>query len=340
MASEVIFIPEVERIRKDEFYLFYEMMMQSLKTDNVRQGLHQSLFLLRMFLQSGNVVLYKKNREGKYMYSLSDTKIAENVKKASCIVNKVKDLVEKKKVLQIDLNLSEKFKNAMFIYMRIEDEDCMLVITNIDKNKELESHFWERLRETMQVILKRAASYERNMKVVNIDLLTGLENRNSYELRLQSLEEMDENLVLGVFDLFRLKYINDNYTHNSGDVYIKETASILDKYWPKHKVKENEDGTESFIETGHCVYRVGGDEFVLLTSVDNLQLAEVKADLVLKEAGMIDLDVDGVTPIGLNYGMVLHKAGDNIKDSFAEADKIMQKYKTKMYQKYGIDRRK
>lgn len=343
MATENVLTPEINLIKNDEFYLFYEMMMQSLKTDDVKEGINKSLHMLRQYLKSGNIALFRKNEDGIYTFKLSDCGMPELVSPVGCIVNKTHPITEQKEIFNLQLNLSERLKNMMLIHIGIannkNEDECIMVVINNDKEKELEPHFWERVKDTMQIILKRAASYERNTAAISSDLLTGLDNRNSYEMRLQELNEADDNLIFAIFDLFRLKYVNDNYTHNTGDVYIKETAKILNKYWPKQKTKTNDDGTESIIKTGHCVYRIGGDEFVLLTNVENLHLAKIKAELAKNETDMINLNIGKEIPLGINYGVVKHNPGDSIKQTFARADELMQTDKGLMYKKYNIDRR-
>lgn len=71
MAQEAVLAPDMDLIKTDEFYLFYEMMVQSLRTDNVREGINKSLLLLRSFLDSGNIGLYMKSKEENYI--LKDT---------------------------------------------------------------------------------------------------------------------------------------------------------------------------------------------------------------------------------------------------------------------------
>lgn len=192
----------------------------------------------------------------------------------------------------------------------------------------------------MKVILKRASSYEKNTKTITTDLLTGLDNRNSYKRKLNIIDDSNKDLVLGIFDIFRLKFINDNYSHEKGDIYIKEIAKILNKYWPKHKVKINDYGAENFIDTRNCVYRIGGDEFVLLSDIENIKLAQLKAKCVCDKATMIDIDIDEDVRLGLNCGIVQHNPKNLIKQTFIEADETMQDNKSKMYKKYGLDRRR
>lgn len=345
MAKENVLDPEINLIKSDEFYLFYEMMVQSLKTDDVKEGMNKSLSMLRAYLRSGNVAIFRKNAEGKYVFKMSDSEMKDVVATLGCIVNKTKPLTERQGIFNLNLNFSERLNNIMLIHIGISDNnsntpnECILAVLNTRK-KELEPQFWDRTKDTMQIILKRAASYERNKSAITQDLLTGLDNRNSYEMRVQSLNECDSDLIVAVFDLFRLKFINDNFTHIKGDAYIKETANILSKYWPKQTVVTNADGTESYVDTGHCVYRVGGDEFVLLTNKEELPLTTVKSGLASDEACMIDLGVDEELTLGINYGVVKHNPGDFYKNTFIRADEKMQQDKALMYKKYNLDRRR
>ena len=341
MATERISNSEMNRIRKDEAYLFYEMMIQSLKTDDVKTGLNKSLYLLRMFLQSGNIALYRKNKEGRYVYKLSDTQMDDLLFGISCIINKTAPLTINGQIFTIDLNLSERLKNLMTINLNIDEEDLILAIINNNKKDDLQYSFYQGLKETMQIILKRAVSYERNTKAITTDLLTGLDNRNSYEMRMQEINLEDQRLVLAIFDLFRLKSINDDYSHAKGDDYIKAAADILAKYWPKQNCIINEDGTESFKDTGHCVYRYGGDEYVLLSTVEDASLTEIKAKLAVSEGDLIDIGVDKEHyPLGLNYGVAEHTPGEKIKHTFEQADALMRENKGIMYKKYKLERRR
>ena len=84
------------------------------------------------------------------------------------------------------------------------------------------------------------------------DPLTGVLNRRGYEQKLSGLFDKDgkafKELSIISVDMDGLKYINDNFGHNSGDEAIKETANILD----------------SALNPGEFVARMGGDEFVAI----------------------------------------------------------------------------
>lgn len=80
------------------------------------------------------------------------------------------------------------------------------------------------------------------------DRLTGMKNRRAFEeylVEIQKNADTYENVALIFMDLNQLKYINDNFGHNTGDEALIASARCV----------ENAFGSE-----GNC-YRIGGDEF-------------------------------------------------------------------------------
>ena len=326
----------IKFVQQDDTYLFYQMLYQSLKIDNVVDGLGVSISLLRAALNSGNILLYKKNANDKYVAYIVDESIPKNAFSIMQIINQTSDVVENRGFLVMNFEVSESLKNMFFLHIDTTYNNYILFINNLDH--EMGAPFSADLKKNLQVILERAELYEENVKSINTDLLTGLDNRNSYENRIKKLNKNKETLVYGLFDLFRLKYINDNFSHELGDDYIRKTANILSKYWPKYRV-DTINGIEKKIETGNCVYRIGGDEFALLAKNENVELTKMKALLAAEEVHMTSLGVFLEKPLGLNYGIVEHAAGDDLKSAYISADNLMAKDKEKMYVKYDLNRR-
>lgn len=83
------------------------------------------------------------------------------------------------------------------------------------------------------------------------DTLTGLLNRFSFKKRVDMIVQ-EENLkaAMVMWDLDDLKFVNDAYGHDAGDIYIKSMADIL-------KRLEGE---------GAAVARISGDEFFAFLS--------------------------------------------------------------------------
>ena len=80
------------------------------------------------------------------------------------------------------------------------------------------------------------------------DGLTNLLNRKGYNEALQEASRDNHKYTFIIFDLNYLKKVNDELGHNTGDVYIKQTAQSM---------------SETFNKDESC-YRIGGDEFFVL----------------------------------------------------------------------------
>lgn len=90
------------------------------------------------------------------------------------------------------------------------------------------------------------------------DIMTGLWNKTSGLDRIREyLKEMSENdmAVLGFIDIDNFKAVNDTYGHETGDLWIRDIASVL------HEMCRTED----------VVCRYGGDEFIIfLRNIRNI----------------------------------------------------------------------
>ncbi|MGI6069263.1 MAG: GGDEF domain-containing protein [Blautia sp.] len=91
---------------------------------------------------------------------------------------------------------------------------------------------------------------DRYQTLAYMDEMTGLGNRRALMEKLQELEKSRQKFCYVMMDLNGLKDINDTYGHSKGDEFIQKGAGIL-KQFQEHVVG---------------IYRVGGDEFVLLFS--------------------------------------------------------------------------
>lgn len=95
---------------------------------------------------------------------------------------------------------------------------------------------------TDEILSKRKIEYERDH-----DVLTHLLNRRAFEVLVR--KKMEEGLIghsaFVMWDLDNLKYINDTYGHEYGDLYIQNAASVLN----------------GFSNYNSIVARMSGDEF-------------------------------------------------------------------------------
>lgn len=91
----------------------------------------------------------------------------------------------------------------------------------------------------------------------NIDALTKLRNKRAYDLAIGRLEQSGEPFGIAMIDLNNLKLINDNYGHDKGDVALRGLADLICRVF-KHSP----------------VFRVGGDEFVVILKNEDLEARE------------------------------------------------------------------
>ncbi len=105
---------------------------------------------------------------------------------------------------------------------------------------------------TAIIMLINSRRLRRKINEASKDSMTGAYNRNTYEQRIKQLElkpEKCKKLFFAVCDVNGLKYLNDNYGHQTGDHCIIKCAHLLISVMGRHKGK---------------VYRTGGDEFVCI----------------------------------------------------------------------------
>ena len=146
----------------------------------------------------------------------------------------------------------------------------------------------------------------------------------------------------GVF-LLRLKNINDTYGHDVGDNYILKASEVLRKYFPKYKIKQDKAGMKKRIPTGSCVYRIGGDEFDLITTDEDEKEIQMKLNLIIEEIKNLKVGKKSNVLTGINYGVATREQEESGEELYKIADRELREDKAKSYQmlkKLGIERRR
>ncbi|MDV5167563.1 GGDEF domain-containing protein [Photobacterium rosenbergii] len=90
------------------------------------------------------------------------------------------------------------------------------------------------------------------------DHLTGLNNRRALFRRFDEMAINVQRGMLAYIDLDNFKQVNDNFNHQCGDELLIQIANYLNETVPK----------------GSHIYRIGGDEFVVLLPSDNPELCQ------------------------------------------------------------------
>ncbi len=107
---------------------------------------------------------------------------------------------------------------------------------------------------------------EKLQRMATSDELTGLYNRREAMNRLNEYWELarrkSTSLSCIALDIDNFKKCNDTYGHDVGDVVLRETARVL------------RNGTRK----GECVFRMGGEEFLVLCPDANAEMALIAAE--------------------------------------------------------------
>lgn len=142
------------------------------------------------------------------------------------------------------------------------------------------------------------------------DLLSGVRNSNAYN-RVKTGLTVHKDYAVIVFDINGLKRVNDEMGHYKGDQMIMSCASVI---------------TNAFFGVGR-VYRIGGDEFVLIMT-DIIPDYEIEKRIYVMEQGLKKASRMLEIPLSVSCGYEYHKSGElrTYMDVFQKAD-------TKMYLK-------
>ena len=139
---------------------------------------------------------------------------------------------------------------------------------NVEKIKRLEIHtgdeienLYGALTKTTQDVLTYFEKFTKMDELAHKDSLTGIKNKAAYDeatvLLDEKISEGDANFCIVMVDVNFLKKINDTYGHEYGNVYLMNAVKLTCAVF----------GEEN-------VYRIGGDEFVVILTGDKVSLAK------------------------------------------------------------------
>ena len=194
----------------------------------------------------------------------------------------------------------ENLNNQMEIILSHEDLNKMINLnTNMVELQQIEQNF-----NNLNQKLKK--SYNKLKKFSITDNLTGSLNRNKYNEFIsdeQQLASLKNPIVIVLFDLDKFKEINDTYGHEVGDEVLIHFSKIV----------------HTIIDKRGNLFRIGGDEFVLILQNSTVEIAKSIIQT-------IDLELEN-NPIIFNTDQIkiLYSVGImealNTKESIKEAIK-------------------
>ncbi len=221
-------------------------------------------------------------------------------------------------------------ENRFFIFLPLHEAEYTVgyIVFGDDYEKIKDSQLLRKYNERLNIILNRFfqrlrldALNQRLLQMTETDAMTHVKNRTAFETRLGDLQakicsEYKPEFAIGVFDINNLKHINDSLGHEAGDEYIINSCKLICKTFKKS-----------------AVYRIGGDEFVVILERDDYNARErLLTEMQEEMTRLKTAEVPIFERISVASGMsVYEKDKDfNISEVFNRADASMYENKAIM----------
>jgi diguanylate cyclase len=184
----------------------------------------------------------------------------------------------------------------------------------IQSNKRLEDD----LVCTRYQLETQAQELDRTRHEARMDALSGIANRKAFDETLQYLlsnfHREQARFALLLLDVDHFKWINDTHGHAAGDLVVQNLANFL----------------KGLVRTHDLVARFGGDEFVILFSQMEPEVAITVADHIRLAIARHNFDVgtNGErVAITCSLGLATNDEGDTAETIFARADEALYRSK-------------
>lgn len=166
-------------------------------------------------------------------------------------------------------------------------------------------YFMRRLDHKQQII-------EEKNKILSVlaelDGLTNIYNRRSFDTDLANRIAIP-SLTLIIFDIDHFKEINDTYGHQSGDNILKNLTSLI-----RANLREEDQ-----------FYRIGGEEFAILTYRQNIEDTEQLVSRLLLKISEYDFNIS--QPVHISAGIAMQSGYDTPLSLFKRSDDALYRAK-------------
>jgi len=174
------------------------------------------------------------------------------------------------------------------------------------RNKALSAQVVSMEKETQE--LKNRLNENKNK--LFFDTLTGIHNRMAYNDQIAKLmarwKRYEERFSYAIVDIDHFKNVNDTYGHNTGDKVLQLVANIM-----KKNIRESD-----------TLFRIGGEEFVLILPNTNLAQAEPTIEKIRSAVGNSGFRFkDEKVDIHISAGLTEVNKDDTVDSLFERADK-------------------
>lgn len=183
------------------------------------------------------------------------------------------------------------------------------------------------MSEAMCVSVTRMLNTQAELDEMNIvahrDALTHVGNKTAYKKYIAQLEQSisagSAEFAVVMADVNRLKYVNDTFGHEKGDIYISTCCSVICGVY-KHSP----------------VFRVGGDEFVIFLTGQDYEHRDTLLNTIKKRLSSAHDAADAepwtATSVALGMAAFDPEKDTEVQQVVTRADEKMYRNKVRMHQ--------
>lgn len=166
-------------------------------------------------------------------------------------------------------------------------------------------YFMRRLDHKQQIIEEKNKTLS---ILAELDGLTNIYNRRSFDTDLANHIAIP-SLTLIIFDIDHFKEINDTYGHQAGDDILKNLTLLI-----RANLREEDQ-----------LYRIGGEEFAILTYKQNIVDTEQLVSRLLLKVSEYDFNIS--KPVHISAGIAMQSGNDTPLTLFKRSDDALYQAK-------------
>ena len=159
--------------------------------------------------------------------------------------------------------------------------------------------------------------------VANIDPMTKVSNKRAYNTAAARLNESKQPYGLVMIDMNNLKTVNDTCGHEKGDICIQNLCQVICQSFPHSPV-----------------YRVGGDEFIVILENDDYKerdtLIPAIREVFRQNAVNTALPLWERVTAAVGFAVFDPKKDQSVDDVLQQADKNMYQHKKDFKEEFKI----
>jgi len=188
-----------------------------------------------------------------------------------------------------------------------------------ERNESLEAKVTERTKELDRMMRELHMSNVRLRTASSIDTLTGVMNRYAVEQYIEEkwhdCAEQSSDFCIGFVDADHFKSVNDTYGHDTGDICLKQLATML---------------TNSLTYTDMRAARYGGEEFIVVapgTTAKQLSNVLESFRAILETTPIQDGDTQFTVTVSVGIASVRVTTTNSAREIIKQADKALYQAK-------------